>query len=67
MPIYEYRCKKCSNKFDIFQHIGATNESLTCPVCNEPKPEKLFSVFGSGSSFGSSGASGGCSSTGPFT
>ena len=70
MPIYEYKCKNCGTKFEIFQSMGATNESLTCPECDEPKPERVFSVFGSGSS--SSGASatvssGGCSSSSPFT
>jgi len=67
MPIYEYKCKKCGHKFEEFQSIGATNESLNCPVCNEPKPERVLSVFGSGSGGGISVDSGGCSSSSPFS
>lgn len=68
MPIYEYSCKKCGTQFDVFQSIGATNENLNCPSCGEPKPERIFSTFGSGSSSSvSSSAGGGCSSSGPFT
>ena len=64
MPIYEYKCKKCGHKFEEFQSIGATNESLNC---NEPKPERVLSVFGSGSGGGISVDSGGCSSSSPFS
>lgn len=67
MPIYEYKCKKCGKKFEEFQSIGASNESLTCPACGEPKPERLLSIFGSSGSSASVDSSGGCSSSGPFT
>ena len=69
MPIYEYRCTTCNEKFEEFQSIGATNENLTCPNCGTPRPERLFSAFassGSTDSF-STGGGGGCSSSGPFT
>lgn len=66
MPIYEYKCHKCSNLFDVFQSICATNENLNCPSCGESKPERIFSTFGTRSA-SSSASSGGCSSTGPFT
>ena len=33
MPTYEYECKKCKDKFEIFQNITA--EPLKkCPKCN---------------------------------
>ncbi len=69
MPIYEYRCNKCDHKFEIFQSIGASNESLNCPSCNEPKPDRLFSVFGSagGGSDAAFSSSGGCSPSSPFS
>jgi len=66
MPIYEYRCNKCGHKFEVFQSIGASNESLNCPACNEPKPDRIFSVFGSGGT-GSVVDAGGCSPSSPFT
>ncbi|MFZ5518525.1 MAG: FmdB family zinc ribbon protein [Candidatus Zhuqueibacterota bacterium] len=67
MPIYEYSCKNCGCQFDVFQSMGATNENLTCPSCGQPKPERIFSTFGSAGSGSYSGSSGGCSSSGPFT
>ena len=70
MPIYEYKCKKCSNIFEAFQSIGADGEKLECPKCGAPKPEKLFSAFASsdGSSFGSGGSSsGGCAPRSGFS
>ena len=48
MPIYEYKCSKCGNLFDVFQSIGSSNENLNCPSCGEPKPDRIFSIFGSG-------------------
>ena len=42
MPIYEYRCKKCSNEFEIVQKI--TDEPATeCPDCGG-KIERLVSA-----------------------
>ena len=32
MPTYDYKCKKCGNKFELFRSIQ--DESIvTCPVC----------------------------------
>jgi len=47
MPIYEYKCKKCNSKFEVFQSVGADNKGLTCPNCGEPEPKKVFSLFAS--------------------
>ncbi|MEW5766485.1 MAG: FmdB family zinc ribbon protein [bacterium] len=44
MPTYEYKCKDCGNKFDIFQSI--TEEPITvCPKC-QGELRKLFSPGG---------------------
>lgn len=67
MPIYEYKCKKCGNLFDVFQSIGASGENLNCPSCGEPKPERIFSAFGTANSSLATGGSIGCRSTGPFS
>jgi putative FmdB family regulatory protein len=69
MPIYEYRCKKCNHIFEEIQNIGEGSENLTCPVCNEPQPEKILSccnsIGGSNSpSFDSAPASPSCGSGG---
>ncbi|HCX89860.1 MAG: FmdB family transcriptional regulator [Deltaproteobacteria bacterium CG_4_9_14_3_um_filter_44_9] len=58
MPIYEYRCGKCSHVFEELQKIDEGNKALVCPICREPRPEKLMSCCNSiggseSSSFGS--------------
>ncbi len=45
MPIYEYECKKCCERFEVLQKAGDTNEGLNCPKCGEDKPERLLSAF----------------------
>ena len=69
MPIYEYKCKNCGEKFEEFQSIGAGNEDVVCPNCNTPRPERLFSAFSSsGASVGSSSSGGSCGPSGsPFS
>lgn len=42
MPIYEYKCKKCSREFDVFQKI-TDPEVKTCKFCNGPA-KKLVSL-----------------------
>ncbi|PKN77979.1 MAG: zinc ribbon domain-containing protein [Chloroflexi bacterium HGW-Chloroflexi-9] len=34
MPIYEYRCKKCSKKFDLLRRLAARDDAAKCPHCN---------------------------------
>ena len=64
MPIYEYKCKACGNKFE---KLLRGQEKVCCPKCGKGSPNKLFSVFGvkSGEKFTpSSGSScGGCSAS----
>ena len=60
MPIYEYKCKKCGNKFELLQKMNESNKNITCPECGASQAEKLFSTFSSSSDTGSSCASGTC-------
>ena len=51
MPLYEYRCTECGEKFEVRQSMGEDGSKLNCPKCQAGKPEKLFSTFfSSGSS-----------------
>ncbi|UCB56897.1 MAG: hypothetical protein JSV30_06800 [Candidatus Omnitrophota bacterium] len=44
MPTYEYQCKKCAHKFDVFQQMS--DEPLkNCPACGG----ELKRLLGSGS------------------
>ncbi len=46
MPIYEYRCKKCQNKFEELVGLGTRDEDMACPRCGSGSVERAFSVFG---------------------
>jgi putative FmdB family regulatory protein len=45
MPIYEYECKKCGNKFEFFHWSGEDEKLLKCPKCGDKSPRKLVSAF----------------------
>jgi putative FmdB family regulatory protein len=50
MPIYEYRCNDCGEKFEVRQSMGADSAGLNCPKCSGWDLRKLFSAFFSASS-----------------
>ncbi|MBA4418502.1 MAG: FmdB family transcriptional regulator [Syntrophus sp. (in: bacteria)] len=66
MPIYEYKCGKCGNEFEV---IVFGNDMPACPACGNGMPEKKMSTFGfsMGQKFRSSTNTGsgcaGCSSS----
>jgi putative FmdB family regulatory protein len=39
MPIYDYQCRRCAHRFEVLVKL---NETPDCPVCNAPKPERMF-------------------------
>ena len=41
MPIHEFKCRRCGNKFDELVKLG---EIPPCPSCGDKKPEQLFST-----------------------
>jgi len=45
MPIYEYQCTQCGDKFEVRQSIGEDSTKLNCPKCNTPNPKRLISQF----------------------
>jgi len=45
MPIFEYRCKECSNRFETLVRSSTTVE---CPSCKSTALEKQLSVFAMG-------------------
>lgn len=50
MPVYEYRCPKCGNEFDLMRPISRADEPAPCPKCGSPG-EKLMSTFASKAGF----------------
>jgi len=49
MPIYEYECRKCKEKFEVLQKINEDNGHLRCPKCKADRPQRVLSSFSSGS------------------
>jgi putative FmdB family regulatory protein len=47
MPIYEYKCNKCNNKFEFFHKSLRNEEIINCPKCSSREIKKLFSKFSS--------------------
>lgn len=46
MPIFEYRCSKCNEKFELLIGVGKENDESKCPNCGSKDLLKLFSTFG---------------------
>ncbi|MFC2062493.1 zinc ribbon domain-containing protein [Chloroflexota bacterium] len=45
MPIYEYQCTLCGERFEVRQPIGEDGVKLNCPKCQARNPKRLFSSF----------------------
>ena len=45
MPIYEYRCLECGEKFEKLVRLSTSTSEIECPKCGEQKVEKLISTF----------------------
>jgi putative FmdB family regulatory protein len=50
MPIYEYRCTMCDERFSLLQPVGADATEVHCATCESTKVERVLSTFASGSS-----------------
>jgi putative FmdB family regulatory protein len=44
MPIYEYICSKCEQKFELLKAMSQAGESVPCPSCGG-KAERVLSRF----------------------
>lgn len=55
MPIFEYECPGCGQRFDKLVRGGAPSE-VPCPNCGGTHTRRVLSTF---ASFGSSSSSGG--------
>lgn len=67
MPIYEYSCTKCDNKFELLCPIANSNDDAECPVCNKTA-KRILSRFvshvkDSSAGFGDMTSSGGSKSS----
>jgi putative FmdB family regulatory protein len=52
MPIYEYECPKCGKRFELRRSISDDDGNIKCPNCGAEKPQRVISVFMTGSNKG---------------
>lgn len=45
MPIYEYKCQKCNEQFEMYKPLSASDEMVKCPKCGEKNPKRQISVY----------------------
>lgn len=50
MPIYEYECMKCGQKFELRRSRADSDRDTQCPRCGAGDSKRVFSVFATGSS-----------------
>jgi putative FmdB family regulatory protein len=44
MPLYEYRCRKCDEDFEML--VSSAEEPVACPECDSESVEKQLSLPG---------------------
>ena len=44
MPIYEYNCHSCENKFELMRPFSQSKSAATCPNCKN-SAERVLSTF----------------------
>lgn len=59
MPIYEYRCDDCTDRFDLLVRSSADADKAECPRCHGKKVARLLSTFAVGAAQPSSNGGGG--------
>jgi len=45
MPIYEYMCLKCNEKFSLLQSVRTSEKDTVCPKCTSKDVKKVISSF----------------------
>ena len=45
MPIYEYQCTQCGERFEVRQSVGEDGSKLHCPKCTAQNPKRVISSF----------------------
>jgi len=45
MPIYEYECLKCGERFELRRSMSESDLGVKCPRCGVENPRRVFSAF----------------------
>jgi putative FmdB family regulatory protein len=65
MPIYEYHCGECGERFELFVRSATRQAAPTCPKCGSLKVQKAISLFGVSATGGSNRTSAASCGSGP--
>jgi putative FmdB family regulatory protein len=70
MPLYEYRCNKCGESFELMVRFSEADRTQVCPKCESSNTQRKLSMVastrsGSSDSYASSSSS--CGSSGGFS
>lgn len=57
MPVYEYTCRACENKFEQLVRTMNGGDQFNCPKCGSAKTARALSVFAVGAEGAKSGSS----------
>jgi len=52
LPIYEYECITCGNRFELRCSMSDSSKDVICPKCGAKDARRVFSMFASNSSSG---------------
>ena len=47
MALYEYKCPKCEERFDLMRPMSAADAPAECPECGASESRRLISSFAS--------------------
>jgi putative FmdB family regulatory protein len=45
MPLYEYLCPACHERFELLQRVGESGEAVACPACGANGVARQLSTF----------------------
>ncbi|MCD6302007.1 MAG: zinc ribbon domain-containing protein [Anaerolineae bacterium] len=67
MPLYEYRCQDCGQRYDRRRAYQEADAPASCPTCNSTRSQRMLSRFAciasERSSPGDGGSCAGCSAS----
>lgn len=46
MPVYEYKCEKCLNFFEVFKPVREKDVAEKCPSCRSLETKRMLSQIG---------------------
>jgi len=64
VPIFEYKCKNCGEKFELFV-LSQSDTAVICAKCGSENTERLFSSFAS--NCGNEAGKSSCGGSGRFS